>query len=273
MTAEREPQEEEAAESGEASSNGHPAPEGASPAEASSTIGDPESGLESESESEESLRADWEQLEQEAAQRLLALQARQTAEATERGPEAEEEEEEAQPEDSGQGEDSGLEDGDPATGLRSEDGPSASHEQPATEADAASSPEGRVSKSGPPEVPSSTPAAAAEVGRPKDDGGQRAAQLQALAKAHAQDRMFFYPERVTAGGEVEVFLNRKVSALAGKREIELLGSFNDWQYQQLGVLLQPSAELGEPWWTAARKATPPQMAVTRCWLLVFACRL
>jgi hypothetical protein len=242
LTAERQDAEESEDKASNGGENGHPAPESSALLKESS-----ESGSGSESESEASLREDIERLEREATQRLLALQKQQKARAEgelrlgeEAESKSEQEHKEALKEAPKEADTSEVKDDEsPDEGS----GPSVAIVEDVQ------SEETTPVESSPPEEEPPAAASSSEVPEVTPREEQREAQLRKLAKAHALDRMFFYPEKVTAGGVVEVFLNRAVSTLSGKSEIELLGSFNDWQYQQLGVPLRPNVELGEPWWS------------------------
>jgi hypothetical protein len=250
LTAERQDAEESEDGASDGGENGHPAPESSASPEESSEF---ESG--SGSESEASLREDIERLEREATQRLLALQKQQKARAEGElrlGEEAEsnvEQEQKEAPKKAPKKAQKKAPKEPDTSEVRDDESPDEGSGPSVAIVEDVQSEETTPVESSPAEEEPSVAASSSEVPKVTPREEQREVQLRKLAKAHALDRMFFYPEKVTAGGEVEVFLNRGVSTLAGKSEIELLGSFNDWQYQQLGVPLRPSAELGEPWWS------------------------
>eukprot|EP00249_Psilotum_nudum_P022055 c28356_g1_i1 orf=2-3733(+) len=51
------------------------------------------------------------------------------------------------------------------------------------------------------------------------------------------NKIFFYPEVVHAGTEVEVFLNQRITALADKPKVFTMGAFNDWRWKSFVIEL------------------------------------
>ena len=79
---------------------------------------------------------------------------------------------------------------------------------------------------------------------------RRMERLPALQEEHEfiKAKMFFYPEVPKAGGTVEVFFHRPVSALADKSGVFVVGGFNNWQWEQFTGELKPSADVSNDWW-------------------------
>ncbi|KAI3966739.1 hypothetical protein MKW92_038736 [Papaver armeniacum] len=62
------------------------------------------------------------------------------------------------------------------------------------------------------------------------------------------NKMFVYPQIVKPDQEVEIFLNRSISALKNEENVLLMGAFNDWKWKSFTIKLN-KAELKGDWWS------------------------
>ncbi|KAI3948838.1 hypothetical protein MKX01_022252, partial [Papaver californicum] len=62
------------------------------------------------------------------------------------------------------------------------------------------------------------------------------------------NKIFVYPQIVKPDQEVEVFLNRSISALKNEENVLLMGAFNDWKWKSFTIKLN-KAELKGDWWS------------------------
>ncbi|CAI7906157.1 unnamed protein product [Closterium sp. NIES-53] len=79
----------------------------------------------------------------------------------------------------------------------------------------------------------------------------RQEQLRKLQQEHEfiAAKMFFYPGQVEPGKPVEIFFHRPASVLKDKSGVNVVGAFNNWQWQPFKAELKPSAEVPNDWWT------------------------
>ncbi|CAI5473010.1 unnamed protein product [Closterium sp. Yama58-4] len=78
----------------------------------------------------------------------------------------------------------------------------------------------------------------------------RQEQLRKLQQEHEfiAAKMFFYPGQVQAGKPVEIFFHRPASVLKDKSGVNVVGAFNNWQWQPFKAELKPSSEVPNDWW-------------------------
>ncbi|GJP84436.1 hypothetical protein CLOP_g14493 [Closterium sp. NIES-67] len=79
----------------------------------------------------------------------------------------------------------------------------------------------------------------------------RREQLRKLQEEHEfiAAKMFFYPGQAQPGKPVEIFFHRPASVLKDKSGVNVVGAFNNWQWQPFKAELKPSTEVGNDWWT------------------------
>lgn len=62
------------------------------------------------------------------------------------------------------------------------------------------------------------------------------------------NKMFYYPEVVTPGQDIEVFLNKSLSALRNEPNVMIMGAFNDWRWKSFSTELSKT-DLNGDWWS------------------------
>lgn len=84
----------------------------------------------------------------------------------------------------------------------------------------------------------------------KEKAEARRQDLENLAKENfsLHNKVFFYPIVANAGQEIEIFLNKSITALANEPTVLIMGAFNDWKWNSFIMELQKS-ELNGDWWT------------------------
>ncbi|KAJ7528847.1 hypothetical protein O6H91_15G022700 [Diphasiastrum complanatum] len=70
------------------------------------------------------------------------------------------------------------------------------------------------------------------------------------ANSFAGNKVFFYPQTVRAGSEVQIFLNRSTTVLVNQPRIIIMGAFNDWRWIPFSVGMQKS-DLPGDWWVCS----------------------
>lgn len=77
----------------------------------------------------------------------------------------------------------------------------------------------------------------------------RKVTLERLAeeKILNRNRVFYFPEVVKPGQDVEVFLNRSLSTLSNEPSIMIMGAFNDWRWKSFTMELNKTQLPGD-WW-------------------------
>lgn len=62
------------------------------------------------------------------------------------------------------------------------------------------------------------------------------------------EKVFIYPQTVKPDEDVEIFLNRSLSALRDEPDILIMGAFNDWRWKSFTVRLNKTQLKGD-WWS------------------------
>ncbi|XP_024543721.1 starch synthase 3, chloroplastic/amyloplastic-like [Selaginella moellendorffii] len=81
----------------------------------------------------------------------------------------------------------------------------------------------------------------------KEAARKREIAKLADASAFTMSKIFYYPQKVEAGAEVEIYFNRSITVLASEDSVQIMGSFNGWRWQPFTLKLEKS-ELGGDWW-------------------------
>ncbi|BBN03016.1 starch synthase [Marchantia polymorpha subsp. ruderalis] len=80
----------------------------------------------------------------------------------------------------------------------------------------------------------------------------RRSQILKLAVKHSylKNKIFYYPNPALATEELEIFINRRITALIGQPKIFITGAFNDWRWKPFTTELTKTSLPGDPgdWW-------------------------
>ncbi|KAL2524061.1 Starch synthase 3 [Abeliophyllum distichum] len=84
----------------------------------------------------------------------------------------------------------------------------------------------------------------------EEDANLRKEVLDRLAEENFRkgNKLFYYPEVVKPGQDVEVFLNRSFSTLKNEPDVMIMGAFNDWKWKSFTIKLSKS-HLNGDWWS------------------------
>ncbi|GAB2259734.1 hypothetical protein Droror1_Dr00010589 [Drosera rotundifolia] len=82
------------------------------------------------------------------------------------------------------------------------------------------------------------------------EAAMRRQVLEELAQENffKSNKLFTYPKVVSAGEDVEVFLNRSLSPLKDEPNVLIMGAFNDWRWRSFTTKLNKSNLTGD-WWS------------------------
>ncbi|KAL2641893.1 hypothetical protein R1flu_009480 [Riccia fluitans] len=86
---------------------------------------------------------------------------------------------------------------------------------------------------------------------------------QAVRQAYLKNKIFYFPTPAFAGRELEIYMNRRITALVGQPRIFIAGAFNEWRWKPFTTELSKTDLPGDPketgdWWVC--KIQVPQEA-------------